>query len=211
MPPPKEAAAHAQKREADGRHHHSRHDRRDDAPPILREQAENPLQHAAYDDGAYERPVSLGGRHRASNRDEGEADAHDDGQAAAHAPERIQLDERADAGDEHGVLNEHRPHILDSPRRHDNGDGGQIRHEHGEHVLKPEGKRLQKPDASVEVRAKPRPSCRGRPRRRALSIASAPFPDAPEAADVQTTARASRGAASRGAPCFCGPIIGGTR
>lgn len=29
--------------------------------------------------------------------------------------------------------------------------GGQIRHEHGEHVLKPEGKRLQKPDASVEV------------------------------------------------------------
>ncbi len=38
--------------------------------------------------------------------DEGEADAHDDGQARRPRAKREQLDERADAGDEHGALNE---------------------------------------------------------------------------------------------------------
>ena len=40
---------------------------------------------------------------RAGHGDEGEADAHDNGKPAAHAPDGEQLHEGADAGDEHGV------------------------------------------------------------------------------------------------------------
>ena len=46
-----------------------------------------------------------------------------------------QLHEGADAGDEHGVLNERGPQVLGKAgRRGDDHDGREVRHEHGQHV-----------------------------------------------------------------------------
>ena len=50
--------------------------------------------------------VAIRGNNAAQHRHEREADAHDDRQPAANTPQREQLDQSADAGDEHGPLDE---------------------------------------------------------------------------------------------------------
>lgn len=66
-------------------------------------------------------------------------------QARADAPDGIELDERADTGDEHGGLNEQRRvdggeclSVIDGDARNQH-DGRDVCHEHGQHVLQAEG------------------------------------------------------------------------
>ena len=87
---------------------------------------------------------------------EGEAQAHHDGQPGTDAPDRVELDQRADTGDEHRGLDEQgrvdggeRLAVVHGDAR-DQHDGRDICHEHGQHVLQAEGDGFADRHASVE-------------------------------------------------------------
>ena len=77
----------------------------------------------------------------------------DDGKPAAHPPQREQLHEGADAGDEHGVLNERGPQVFGKAGRCRNDrDGREVRHEHGQHVLQAIGEGRKPADLAIKGR-----------------------------------------------------------
>ena len=147
----KRRGAHRKQREADGRDHHGSHDRRDNPAPVLREQAKHAFDAAAHDDGTRGRAHAVCGHHARHNGNEREADAHDDGQSAAQAPDGEQLDKRADACNEHGRLNHPaRFRIAKAGHAGNDHDRRQVRHEHGQDVLDAIGHRAQNRYVAVE-------------------------------------------------------------
>lgn len=111
----------------------------DELEPVFGAEAEKSFDNTANDDGAHERSHAL--RYSDGNGDgeECETDAHDDGEAGADFPDRVELDERADACDNHAVLDKRSGDALFDP---DNickdDDRRNVTHEHGEHVLQAE-------------------------------------------------------------------------
>ena len=111
-------------------------------------------------DGAYHAfiaQIRVGTDHQQASQ-EGEADAHDDGQLGADLPDGIELENGADTGGEHGALEElgdlHRGQVaVGAPHQggaaHDE-HRRQVGDEHGQHVLQAEGNRLGQRDPPVQ-------------------------------------------------------------
>lgn len=97
--------ADGQKRESDGRDDRSCNNMRDELEPVFSTEAEQAFDDAAYDDCAHERTHALRSADGNGNREEREADAHHDREPGTDFPDGVELDERADARDNHAVLN----------------------------------------------------------------------------------------------------------
>ena len=145
----KARGANAQQREADSRDDASRDDGGDELDPVLGQQAQDALEAATDDDGAERVAVAHGRADGTHRRDEGEAHAHDDGQAAADAPDGEELDERANTRNEHRGLDEHR-RVLDAGGSRNDGDGSQVGDEHRQDVLDAVGHARKPGDLGVE-------------------------------------------------------------
>ena len=147
--------AHIQDAQSDGHHHAGRDDGRDESAPVLGRQTQDTLKAAAYDDGPHHDAVVLGGRGQAG-RQKGKADAHDHRQTGADLPDGVQLEQRADAGDKHTVLQQprrfHRRKGLAVVHSHGRNDdkGRDVGHEHGQHVLQAKGNGLGDGYASLQ-------------------------------------------------------------
>ena len=75
----------------------------------------------------------------AGDGEECETDAHDDGEAGADFPDRVELDERADACDNHAVLDKRGGEAFFNPDDVcKDDDRRNVTYEHGEHVLQAE-------------------------------------------------------------------------
>lgn len=111
----------------------------DELEPVFGAEAEKSFDNTANDDGAHERSHAL--RYSDGNGDgeECETDAHDDGEAGADFPDGVELDERADACDNHAVLDERGGKAFFNPDDVcKDDDRRNVAHEHGEHVLQAE-------------------------------------------------------------------------
>lgn len=106
--------ADIQNAQTDRDDHAGRDDGGDDLAPVLGRQAQHAFKAAADDDRADHDAVILRGR-RKTGGEEREADAHDDRQTWADLPDGVELQKRADTGDEHAVLQQ--------PRRLNGGEG----------------------------------------------------------------------------------------
>ena len=93
--------------EADGRHDTCRDNRADKTPPVFCAQAEQALNAAADNDGSDHQTIILRGK-RHHGRKERKAQAHHDRQPRTDTPDGVELNERADTGNQHCRLNEQR-------------------------------------------------------------------------------------------------------
>ena len=124
----------------------------DEFAPVLGEQAQHAFQQAAHDNGANGSGVAVVDGDAAQHGYEGEAYAHYNGHARSGAPKGEQLDERADAGNDHGVLDEHcRGYVVEASGSGDDGNGGKIRNEHGKDMLNAVGECSCDGDLCVEI------------------------------------------------------------
>ena len=96
--------AHGEQGEADGGDDAGRDNRSDDLCPVFGEKSQKTFDSAADDDCAHDRAVAVSGPDIVADRDKGKADAHDDRQSGADAPQREQLDQCTDACDNHRAL-----------------------------------------------------------------------------------------------------------
>ena len=111
----------------------------DELEPVFGAEAEKSFDNTANDDGAHERSHAL--RYSDGNGDgeECETDAHDDGEAGADFPDGVELDECADACDNHAVLDERGGESFFNPDDVCKDDNRRnVTYEHGEHVLQAE-------------------------------------------------------------------------
>ena len=144
--------ANRQKRKSDGCHHRGRNNVRDELEPVFSAETEQAFDDTAHDDSAHKRAHALRSADGNRNREKRKADAHHDGEPGADFPDGVELDERADARDNHAVLNKRSGDALFDPDDIcKDDDGGNVAHEHGEHMLQAERDGLQKRYATVQL------------------------------------------------------------
>ena len=77
---------------------------RDELEPVFSAKTEQTFDNSAHDDSAHERAHALRCADGNGNREERKADAHHDGEPGTDFPDRVELDKRTDARDNHAVL-----------------------------------------------------------------------------------------------------------
>ena len=163
MPPAEGAHAHADQRQTDGHDHRAGDHRREEAAQGFEEGAQHRLKQAAHNGGTHHGAVAQDaaahdGVDALEHADEAGTGTHDDGHLAADGAHREQLDQRDDAGHQHGVLEQRhldpgeflRP-AAGRTGTGDDQDGGQVAHEHGQHMLQAQGYRLTPGQFALEL------------------------------------------------------------
>ena len=137
--------------ESDGRHNRGCHNLGDESGPVFGKQSKAAFHQAANDDGSHQRAHTLGSGDSDGQREEGETDTHHDRQARSDTPHGIELDESANTGYDHTVLDKcgtqlgtHTSHIGQDDDRGDIGD------KHRQDVLQSEGNGLEYGHAAIE-------------------------------------------------------------
>ncbi len=139
-------------READGCDHCRRHDRRNDLHPVLDKETQQSFDNTADDHSSHESSHTHCGSYEYGEREECEADTHNDRQSRTNLPDRIKLYESADTGDYHTVLDEGSLESgVDSHDSCEDDDRGDVAHEHREHVLETERNGLSYRNSSVQL------------------------------------------------------------
>ena len=133
----KRCGTNRKQRKTDGRHYHGRHDGRNEPAPVLREQTQHALDQTAHHNGANRRIEAIGRRNAAQNRDERKADAHNNRQSRTNTARKgKQLNERANARNEHGALHKRaRRRGIKAGSTRDNKNRREVGNEHGQDVL----------------------------------------------------------------------------
>ena len=125
---------------------------RNELEPVFSAKTEQTFDNSAHDDSAHERAHALRSADGNGNREERKADAHHDGEPGTDFPDRVELDKRTDARDDHAILNKRSGNALfNSDDIGKDDDGGNVAHEHGEHMLHAERNGLQKRYATVQL------------------------------------------------------------
>ena len=138
--------------ETDGDNHGRGDGRGDDFDPVLGEKTEQAFHDTADNDRGHHRAVAFGGGDADGDRQEGETDAHHDGEPGPHRlKDGEELDERTDTGDNHCVLDEvgleGGVQVADAGQNH---NGSDVRDEHRQHVLETDGECLPKRHFTVQ-------------------------------------------------------------
>ena len=121
--------------------------------PVFCQQTQRSLEEAAHQHRSHHGRITVVGGDGAEHGDEGKADAHDHRQPGTDSPDGIQLNQRGDTRDEHGVLKQNRGLGLAQRglgRPGDNGDRRQVRDEHGQDMLESEGNRFPQRHSALQ-------------------------------------------------------------
>lgn len=148
---PEGIGSDAQQGKPDGSDHAGRDDGWDEPAPPAGDEPQTAFQASAYQCRPQNGTIAVFGSNDTESGNKGEADSHDDGQAAAQGSHWEHLEQGSHASHDHGSLDQ--GSRLFCGHLHgagDDQDGSDIGHKHGQHMLEPKGDSFLQTDFPVK-------------------------------------------------------------